>query len=232
MPNVGAYLVVLVVGALIGASIIGYVITINQNGTTLDVKVTIQGISYKVSDSILGIELLNDVPEKNLKGKVIVSQGENQWVGDVDWDYTGFGEVEVCCESIDEAKSFRVAYCESSSEETYLDIMVGWDEVELDQVIGFMETSELTIVEMTFLSSVPMTINVGVTNSGTSSVSVAAVKINGETKGVFSGDTTFVPGSSGTITVSQEWTAGNKYSVSLFASDGTLVASYTDTAPA
>jgi hypothetical protein len=62
-------------------------------------------------------------------------------------------------------------------------------------------------------------------------VSVSAVKVNGEIMYTFSGETTFAPGSSGTITVSQDWTAGNKYSVSLFASDGTLVASYTETAP-
>jgi hypothetical protein len=230
MSNVGNYLVLLVIGALIGASIVGYVTTLNQNATP-EVKVTIQRIEYEASDSLLRFELLNDVPERNLEGKVIVSQDGNQWVGKVNWYYTGYGDVEVLCEFIDENRSFRVTYNEDYPEAKYLDREIEWKEVVLDRSMGFMGTKELTINQVSFTGEGSI-IEVYVTNAGTGLVSVSTIKINGETKDTFSGDTTFASGSSSMITVSQEWTAGNKYSFSLFASDGTLVASYTDTAPA
>ncbi len=230
MPNLGNYLVLLVIGVLIGASIVGYVITTNPNATP-EVKVTIQRIEYEASDSLLRFELLNNVPERNLEGKVVVFQDGNQWMGEVNWYYTGYGDVEVLCESINETRSFRVTYNEDHPEATYLDREIEWKEVVLDRSIGFMETKELTINQLSFTGEGSI-IEIYVTNAGTGLVSVSTIKINGETMDIFSGDTTFDAGSSGTITVSKEWTAGNKYSVSLFAADGTLVASHTYTAPA
>jgi archaellum component FlaF (FlaF/FlaG flagellin family) len=229
MSNLGNSLVLLVVGALIGASIVGYVTTLNPNAAP-EVKVTIERIEYEASDSLLRFELLNDVPERSLEGKVVVFQDGNQWVGEVNWYYTGYGDVEVLCESINETRSFRVSYNEDYPEATYLDREIEWKEVVLDRSMVFMETKELTINQVSFAGE-GSTIEVYVTNAGTGLVSVSAVKVNGEIMYTFSGETTFAPGSSGTITVSQDWTAGNKYSVSLFASDGTLVASYTETAP-
>jgi flagellin-like protein len=100
--------------------------------------------------------------------------------------------------------------------------------------MGFMETKELTITQMTFSSS---GMNVTVTNPGSSDVTVNVVKVNGDTAsfqrydGTDTSDLTFEAGTGGIIEVTYTITAGNKYSVSLFASDGTLVASYSDTAP-
>jgi hypothetical protein len=131
MQNAGAYLVILVIGALIGASLVGYVTTINQKQAAAEqVKVTIQGISYRALDSVLEIELLNDAPEKNLEGKLVICQDENQWSSDVKWYYTGSGETEILCSLIDENESFRIMYNENNPELTYLDIMVEWYEVD------------------------------------------------------------------------------------------------------
>jgi archaellum component FlaF (FlaF/FlaG flagellin family) len=93
-----------------------------------------------------------------------------------------------------------------------------------------IQTRELTITYMEFVNSNPNTINIGVTNTGTSLVTISAVKINGATISTISGDRTLASGASGTITVACDWLAGNKYSVSLFASDGLMLDSYTDTA--
>ena len=229
MQKVGVYLTLLVAGALIGASIVGY-ITINQNPSIEEqVKVTIQGIQYETSDSVLKIELLNDAPEKNLEGKVLVSQDENQWTSEVTWYYTGYGVAEVTCDSINETQNFRVTYTENNPKATYLDRVIGWNEVST--TIPFMNTKELTITELTFDDSAE-TIVCSITNSGTSSVTIDYVKVNGETESSVTGTTTYDAGDTATdltITIS-DVVAGNKYSVSLFETDGTLVGSYTDTA--
>jgi flagellin-like protein len=105
--------------------------------------------------------------------------------------------------------------------------------------IGFMETSELTVTQMTFDAPNNQT-TVYITNSGTSDVTVSMVKVNGNT--ITSGDLggtpadhSFDAGQTGTIIITYDDVgtgifAGNKYSVNLFTSDGTLVGSFTDTA--
>ena len=237
MQKVGVYLTLLVAGALIGASIVGY-ITINQNPSIEEqVKVTILGIEYETSDSVLKIELLNDAPEKNLEGNVVVFQDGNQWTSEVTWYYTGYGEAEVICDSINETQNFRITYTENNPKATYLDREIKWNEISA--TIAFMETSELTITEMEF-STGANTTTVHITNSGTSDVTVSMVKVNSNT--ITSGDLggtpadhSFAAGQTGTIIITYDDVgtgifAGNKYSVNLFTSDGTLVGSYTDTA--
>jgi hypothetical protein len=97
-----------------------------------------------------------------------------------------------------------------------------------------MNVKELTVTQMEFTTlSDSEVIVLHVTNSGTKPVTVAAVKINGDTQNKITGDTihglTFEPGDSGTITIEHDWTTGNNYTARLFTSDGTLVGSYTDT---
>jgi hypothetical protein len=94
-----------------------------------------------------------------------------------------------------------------------------------------METKELSIAQMTF-DTTNNQITVYVKNSGTSTVIVSLVKINGETQSAFSGTTTYEAGDTGIITIdySSGVIAGNKYAISLFIIDGTLVGSYMDTA--
>jgi flagellin-like protein len=96
--------------------------------------------------------------------------------------------------------------------------------------MGFMETKELTITDMTFPDAGNITVTVS--NPGTTAVTVNRATLNGDS--IAMDATTLESGDEG---VSVEipgatWTNGYKYSVSLFATDGTLVASYTETAPA
>ena len=106
MQNIGVYLVLLVTGALIGASVMSYV-TMNRNTTIADqMKVSIQDIKFNRLDSVMKIELFSNVPEKNLQGKVIISQAEKQWTSEVNWLYTGYGETEIICDSMDENQGF------------------------------------------------------------------------------------------------------------------------------
>ena len=98
--------------------------------------------------------------------------------------------------------------------------------------IGFMETKEVTVTQMTFAGidgAADNTIDVAVTNTGTSSVTISLVKLNGAT--ATANSLTVDAGDAGTITITAaDWDAGSKYLVSLFATDGTLVGSYTATA--
>jgi flagellin-like protein len=106
--------------------------------------------------------------------------------------------------------------------------------------IGFMETSEITVNEMNFYdtTTTPATtadsINVTVTNSGTSDVTISMVKVNGNTIPAANWNmetsATIAAGDPDEVQIQTAWAAGNKYSVSLFTTDGTLVGSYTDTA--
>jgi len=95
--------------------------------------------------------------------------------------------------------------------------------------IGFMETSELTITDITFTddgdeANPADVIELSVSNTGTSSVTISIVKVNGATMteeelaGNEEPDFTFGAGLSGTITITTDWNAG------------TLVGSYTATA--
>jgi flagellin-like protein len=102
--------------------------------------------------------------------------------------------------------------------------------------IGFMETKELTITQMAFTEgdATNGTIVVDVTNSGTSEVTVSLVKVNGNTVAIanwaMDPDTPIAPGDPAELTITTIVANGNKYAVTLFTSDGTMVGSYTDTA--
>jgi flagellin-like protein len=93
--------------------------------------------------------------------------------------------------------------------------------------MGFMETKELTISDMDFSTAGQITVSVQ--NSGTGTVTVTGAKLNGSPKDITS--TPIDAGTSADIVITETWVNGQKYSVSLFASDGTLVASYSETAP-
>ena len=234
MQKVGVYLILLVVGAIIGASIVTYV-TMNKNSSlTEKVKVTIQGIEYNVTDSVLAIELLNDAPEKNLVGKVTVSQDEKEWTSDVNWYYTGYGEAEIICDSIDETQSFRVTYNENYPKATYLDRTIEWNEVS--QTLPFIETEQLTITSVTFTDNTAPTadeISVNVQNTGSTDVSVTAtVTVTGQ--GITGASTvaaTVLKGESAqfTVTLTGELEAGSSYNIELISTKGNKF-TYNDTA--
>jgi hypothetical protein len=100
--------------------------------------------------------------------------------------------------------------------------------------MNFMETSELTITQMTF-DTANDNITLSITNSGTSDVVVSQVRVNGNpaTSFTMTPSTGFTAGSTdGTIELNYATgvNPGSKYAVSLFANDGTMIGSYTDTA--
>ncbi len=99
--------------------------------------------------------------------------------------------------------------------------------------IGFMQTKEVTISQMTFNTGTNTT-TLSISNSGTSDVTISIVKINGNTVIDDSIPVTYLAGASVTTLELNYFTygisAGNDYAVSLFATDGTLVGSYTATA--
>jgi flagellin-like protein len=105
--------------------------------------------------------------------------------------------------------------------------------------IGFMETAELTITDVTFDgtsgSGTDNNIILSVTNSGTSDVTIATIKINSgsDVSDDVAESLSFDAGTSHDLTIdttADAWESGKKYSVSLFATDGTLIGSFTDTA--
>ena len=100
--------------------------------------------------------------------------------------------------------------------------------------IGFMETTELTVTNVDFTAGDATVgrIAVSVTNSGTSDATVTMIRVNGNTADTWAatGSDTIVSGGDEVFTITQAVTAGNKYAISMFANDGTLIGSYTDTA--
>ena len=127
MQRIGDYLVLLVIGALVGASAMAF-LTVSSNNEE-EVKVAVHGITYRLSDSVLEFELLNDIPERYLDGQLIVLQDEKEWSSDVDWNRVGYGKAEVLCEAIDETRDFRVIYVENYFGVKCLDRIITWDEV-------------------------------------------------------------------------------------------------------
>ena len=102
-------------------------------------------------------------------------------------------------------------------------------------VIDQMKTKELLVTQMEFTTlSDSDIIILHVINPEINPLTVATVKINGETQNKITGNSihglTFEPDDLGTITVEHDWRTGNSYTVSMFTSDGHLLGSYTDTA--
>ena len=98
---------------------------------------------------------------------------------------------------------------------------------------GFMETKEAIITDMVFTGT--DTINCTVSNTGTTAVTVSIAKVNGvsQTFSATIDDTaphTIASGDTDYIEIDFNYTEGNKYKITLFGSDGTLLASYEATA--
>ena len=91
-----------------------------------------------------------------------------------------------------------------------------------------MDTKEIKITEMEFVTG-GASINITCTNPGTTAVTIGVIKVNDASVTV-AGTTTVAAGGETELELTQAWTAGNKYSVAVFTTDGTLVGSYTDTA--
>jgi hypothetical protein len=230
MQKVGEYLLFLVIGAIIGVSISIYVSNNQTPSMGEQVKVTIQGIEYIVSDhSALEIVLLNNVPAKNLKGNVTVYQDEKQWTSEVTWYYTGYGEAEVICDSINETQNFRLTYIEDNPKVTYLDRIIEWKEV--GRTYPFVETEQLIFPKIDFVNS-GSAINMTVRNTGTVDVTITLATVTGynrtgsslTSKTIEKAKTEII-----SITLTGNWVAGKSYNIEILSSKGNKF-SYTATA--
>jgi flagellin-like protein len=96
--------------------------------------------------------------------------------------------------------------------------------------VGFMGSSSVTITDVTFNSG-NATATLALKNTGTKTVTIASVKINGAA-GIPVSDYSLASGDSNTLNVACSWTAGNPYKFDLVDSTGTVVGSYQATPPA
>ena len=96
----------------------------------------------------------------------------------------------------------------------------------------FMKTEELKITNMQFLGTTPnQTINLTVTNPGTSKVTITTVRVNDVAiSSTITGSLDWAAGNSHNIGFAYTWTSGNKYKVTLLSATGTIVAAYENTA--
>ena len=106
--------------------------------------------------------------------------------------------------------------------------------------VGFMDTNSVTVTSVAFVETgtapVVDTITVVVKNTGTSSVTLATAKVNGDATGLAAsvgGDLTVADGATETLTLSGDnaaWIAGNAYKIDLYDASGQLVGAYQATA--
>ena len=149
-------------------------------------------------------------------------------------------KMTILVKGINQDQNLQTQYEEKNPKTIYLDRTINWSEVEKEeQIIEFLKTSELTVVDVTFTDTVgdgsgDDLILVSFTNSGTAKVTIAQVNFNGVTQisnwELTSGEDIIKPGYPDTVQITADWTAGNKYSIKFFASDGTIIGSYTETA--
>jgi len=130
-------------------------------------------------------------------------------------------------------QSLQTQYHEKNPKAIYLERKFNWIEVQKeDQTNIFLETWELKIENVFFTDTVgdgsgDDLIVVSFINIGTCHLIFAQVNFNGVTQTgnweVTSGEYKIAAGRSDTVQVTAEWTAGNKYSIQFFATDGTVI---------
>ena len=94
-------------------------------------------------------------------------------------------------------------------------------------------SGELTFINVVFSGS--NSINVTVINTGTETVTINQVRINQTTISsanwtLNSNKAAIIPETVDYVEITSPWTAGNKYNIIFFASDETILGSYTKTA--
>lgn len=232
MQKVGVYILLLVIGAIIGLSI-GIFVLMNQTPSMGEqVKVTIQGIEYIVSEhSVLEIELLNNVPEKNLEGNVTIYQAEKKWTGEVTWYYTGYGEAEIICDSINETQNFRIIYNENYPRAIYLERIIEWNEVSIGSSVT-MAGSMMSVENIRFfVDAETKKVEIILRNSGTADGKIAEVYQGSSSSSlqvvnsvIYEPSTQIVnAGSSLKITFDLSWQNGVRYYFKVVSEEGLSV---------
>ena len=97
--------------------------------------------------------------------------------------------------------------------------------------VGFMDTEELKITQMEFAAGPPETIDLSVSNIGTSPVTVTVdAYVNGGYVAITAGETTVDANADATISVPFDWTQGDNYQVRITSTKGNTF-TYTAVAP-
>ena len=98
--------------------------------------------------------------------------------------------------------------------------------------VAFMGTVSVTITNVAFNEGNPNTISISLKNTGTTTVTIAQIKVNNAIVTIDNTSTlTYAAGDTGTITIDESWVAGNPYKMDLYDSSGQVVGSYQATAP-
>jgi len=106
-----------------------------------------------------------------------------------------------------------------------------YKEATIDLTFTFMKTEELKITNLQFLGTTSKTMNVTVTNPGTSKVTITTIRVNDVAiTTTITGSLGWAAGNTHDLAFSYTWTSGNKYKVTLLSSSGTMVAAYESTA--
>lgn len=153
---------------------------------------------------------------------MFVSQDENQWTSDVTWHYTGYGETEILCDSIDETKSFRVTYNENYPTATFLDRIIEWNEITISpQGSSVTQAGSIIIVENIrfYVHEQTQRIEIILRNSGGADSKVESVYMGTSSSNLaFQNTVIYDPssqivkaGSTLNVTLTYGWTAGTRY---------------------
>jgi flagellin-like protein len=103
---------------------------------------------------------------------------------------------------------------------------------------GFMGSSSLTVTDAQFTGDEQDTIVLTIKNTGTKTVTLAAVKVNGKTINNFELKVENEPvesieaGAKGTLTITNDWSPGDSYRFDLYDGSGQVVGSYHAVPPA
>ena len=120
----------------------------------------------------------------------------------------------------------------------YLERKINWIEIEKEkQTLGFLLTAELNVNFVNFTDTIgdgsgDELIVITLINIGTMNLKITQVNFNGikqiDNWKLTSGEDGIIEcGAQETIQITGDWTAGNKYSITLSATDGTLVGYFT-----
>lgn len=237
MQKIGAYIILLVIGAIIGASSIAYVVLNQDPPRSLFEPLQVRNVRFYTVASTDYVELTvrNSGTVDAKVDTVYIGTTSSNLVAQTSLVYDPNSQIVAAGSTL----KVTITYDSMGGLRYYFKITtkegleIQFDDVgSLSPFIGWMETNELTVTQLTFNMAAGEVENItaSVTNSGTSDATVTLIQVNGLTRTFDGSPVTILAGDSADIVIVTNWTAGNKYSINLFANDGTLIGSFTNTA--
>ena len=226
------YVILLVIGLAIGASLGVFFLMPHPQKIEEQVKVTIQEISCNFSDQVvMEIKLENNVPERTLEGNINIYQDVKQWANEVTWYFTGYGIAQVTCDNINRTQNFRITYMEGNPKGTYLDRTIMWDEVRISDTTSSTTSQAgalLTVENIRYYDSSGLKVDIRLRNSGTADTKIAEVYQGTSSSNLqlvssvnYEPSTQIVVKSSAIkITFALSWTSGNRYYFKVVTEEG------------